>query len=103
MATKEIRIEITRNTMAGGKPVKVGQKITLPEKEATLLMHIGKAKLAESAAPAEKPNTKPAAEKNKPGKPVKEQKAVKPAKDPAPDADAPADANPETKPEEGAE
>lgn len=45
-------VEFIRNTVAGGKPVKVGEKATLPAQEAQFLIHINKAKAVE-AAPAE--------------------------------------------------
>lgn len=56
------KVEITRNTMAGGKPVKIGDVVTLQTSEARFLVNIGKAKLtdAEETTPAAK---KPAAGK----------------------------------------
>lgn len=49
-------VEFIRNTMAGGKPVKVGQVATLPAKEAQFLIHINRAKEYEAPA-AEIPAT----------------------------------------------
>lgn len=53
---KELKIEITRQTVAGKKNVKVGDVVTLPENEASFLVHIGKAKIWE---PKEKKPAKP--------------------------------------------
>lgn len=49
-------VEFIRNTMAGGKPVKVGEVVTLPAKEAQFLIHINRAKEYEAPA-AEIPAT----------------------------------------------
>ena len=77
-----MRVKFTRNTVAAGKPVKVDDVADLPEKEATFLIHLGKAKLVETGAPA------PAAGKTAPAK----QKPGRKAKAPAP--------APETQPKE---